>query len=104
MEKTAGAVLLQVELQVSQPVSFWMSGMVLALGLVGVGEGVGLGLGAGGFGATAALVAFCDWPPHPGRKARQIRRGQDATTPYTLFIRGTLSEWRGDGGAGFEAV
>jgi hypothetical protein len=86
MEKTAGAVLLQVELQVSHPVSFWMSGIVLALGLAGVGVGVGLGLAAGGPGATAVLVVFCDWPPHPARKARQRRRGPEVTTPCTLFM------------------
>jgi hypothetical protein len=73
MEKTAAAVLLQVELQVSHPSSFWMSGMVLAFGLAGVAVGVGLGLAGEGLVATAVLFAFGDWPPHPARKARQRR-------------------------------
>jgi hypothetical protein len=85
-EKTAGAVPEQELVHVCQPVSFCMSGIVWELGLLGVGLAPGVGVGA-----TAAVGADVDCPPHPASsaKARMKRLGRNRF--FSFFIWGTLS-------------
>src|SRR6266571_4151477 len=87
MEKTAAGVPVHEPKQDCQPVSFWMSGMVVALGLLGEDE-PGLGLGA-----AMAMDVGAACPPHPASAERPVktvmtRLGRNRF--FSFSIRGTL--------------
>jgi hypothetical protein len=93
MEKTAAGVPVQDPKQFCQPVSFCISEIVLALGLVVPGEGDGAGEGEG---AAIALCVDAVWPPHPATAAdaarlKTTRLGRNRFFSFSIW--GTLSEW-----------
>jgi hypothetical protein len=87
MEKTAGGVPVHAPKQDCQPVSFWMSDMVVPLGLLGEDE-PGLGLGT-----AVAMDVGAACPPHPASaespaRVTMTRLGRNRF--FSFSIRGTL--------------
>jgi hypothetical protein len=94
MEKTAAGVPVHEPKQVCQPVSFCMSEIVFALGLVVPGEGDGTGAGEGDTAAFCGVVAC---PPHPAtvaQAAKLITTRLGRNRFFSFSIWGTLSEWQ----------
>ena len=85
MEKTAAGVPVQEPKQFCQPVSFCMSEIVLALGLVVPGEGEGVGEGA-----AIVLCVDAEWPPHPASavhaaKLKMTRLGRNRFFSFSIL-------------------